>query len=69
MALLFDEEENSSCMVSKRRSLWVRNILKKTDVEYKTLCEMQKDHEEIFLNIFEWQDSRLMFFFKKLKTI
>ena len=48
MALLLDEEENIDHVASKKRSIWVHDILKKRkiDGEYVTLCKMLEDHEE-----------------------
>ncbi|KAL4131904.1 hypothetical protein QTP88_009138 [Uroleucon formosanum] len=54
MALLLDEEENSDRVASKKRSIWVHDILKKRkiDGEYVTLCKMLEDPEEKFFKYF-----------------
>ncbi|KAL4104375.1 hypothetical protein QTP88_019676 [Uroleucon formosanum] len=70
MALLLDEEENSDRVASKKRSIWVHDILKKRkiDGEYVTLCKMLEDHEEKFFKYFRMTRFQFNVLFLKIEN-
>ncbi|KAL4104449.1 hypothetical protein QTP88_019750 [Uroleucon formosanum] len=70
MALILDEEENSDRVASKKRSIWVHDILKKRkiDGEYVNLCKMLEDHEEKFFKYFRMTRFQFNVLFLKIEN-